>query len=115
MSHDLPEDWYKDHEGQSLVLNPEKVAAEIERLSTQVADLTVQLRDARNTAWSSERESRRYTLRTAALHAEIAALHAALDAALFSLCTDDYEAQQAVAAELKVITQQQASATEEGK
>jgi hypothetical protein len=32
MSHELPDDWYDDHDGQRLVLNSEKVAAEIERL-----------------------------------------------------------------------------------
>lgn len=32
MSHDLPDDWYEEHDGQRLVLSSEKVAAEIERL-----------------------------------------------------------------------------------
>lgn len=34
MSHDLPEDWYEEHDGQRLVLNSKKVAAEIDRLRT---------------------------------------------------------------------------------
>lgn len=38
--------------------------------------------------------------------AEICRLTEALDAAMYSLCTDDYEAQQAVAAELKRLHQQ---------
>lgn len=32
MSHDLPDDWYEEHDGQRLVLNGEKVATEINRL-----------------------------------------------------------------------------------
>lgn len=32
MSHDLPLDWYEEHDGQRLVLSTEKVAAEIDRL-----------------------------------------------------------------------------------
>jgi hypothetical protein len=27
MSHDLPDDWYEEHDGQRLVLSSEKVAA----------------------------------------------------------------------------------------
>ena len=29
MSHDLPDDWYEEHDGQRLVLSSEKVAAAI--------------------------------------------------------------------------------------
>lgn len=36
MSHDLPDDWYEDHDGQRLVLNAGKVHAEIERLKGEV-------------------------------------------------------------------------------
>jgi len=32
MINDLPDDWYEEHDGQRLVLNSEKVAAEITRL-----------------------------------------------------------------------------------
>lgn len=39
MSHDLPDDWYEDHDGQRSVLNSEKVAAEVERLRRRVTVL----------------------------------------------------------------------------
>lgn len=39
MSHDLPDDWYEEHDGQRLVLNSEKVATEIERLREALTDI----------------------------------------------------------------------------
>ena len=36
MSHDLPDDWYEEHDGQRLVLSSEKIAAEISRLQTSL-------------------------------------------------------------------------------
>lgn len=35
MAHDLPQDWYEEHDGQNLVLNADKVKAEIERLRSE--------------------------------------------------------------------------------
>lgn len=39
MSHDLPDDWYEEHDGQRLVLNSERVAVEIERLRAALKDI----------------------------------------------------------------------------
>lgn len=39
MSHDLPLDWYEEHDGQRLVLSSEKVAAEIDRQAREIRRL----------------------------------------------------------------------------
>lgn len=36
MSHDLPDDWYEEHDGQRLVLSSEKVLAGIARLQAVI-------------------------------------------------------------------------------
>lgn len=36
---DLPRDWFSDHDGQSLVLDPEKVRDEIDRLREEIQAL----------------------------------------------------------------------------
>lgn len=39
MSHNLPLDWYEEHDGQRLVLSSEKVAAEIDRQAREIKRL----------------------------------------------------------------------------
>lgn len=36
---EIPDDWFVDHDGQRLVLDPEKVAAEIERQQREIGRL----------------------------------------------------------------------------
>lgn len=48
MTIDLPKDWYADHDGQSLVLDPNKVAAEIERLTAENERLRAALGEIAN-------------------------------------------------------------------
>lgn len=40
MSHDLPLEWYEEHDGQRLGLSSEKVAAEIERLRAALQSIS---------------------------------------------------------------------------
>lgn len=38
---ELPQDWYIDHDGQSLVLDPDKVGAEIWRLRNALERINI--------------------------------------------------------------------------
>lgn len=40
MSHGLPLDWYEEHDGERLVLNSEKVSAEVAKLHQKLSEAT---------------------------------------------------------------------------
>ncbi len=60
MASELPDDWYVDHDGQRLVLDPVKVRVEIERLRALLRDAPVLVVDRLAASMRGEREVAEY-------------------------------------------------------